>query len=89
VCRLVLREQMSLLSTSGSANGCGEQPVSHLTCQGAAPPAAPWPQGRQGTCNRRVRGCAPQAAPRNLRVFEGPYTRPARPPEAHIFLGVG
>jgi hypothetical protein len=37
-----------------------------------------WAQGRQGTWNRRVRGCAPQAAPRNFRVFEGPYTRPAR-----------
>ena len=52
-------------------------------------------QGRQGTWNRRVRGCAPQAGPRNFRVFEGPYTRPARPPEAssagppeaYIFLG--
>ena len=39
-------------------------------------------QGRQGTWNRRVRGCAPQAGPRNFRVFEGLYTRPARPPEA-------
>jgi hypothetical protein len=47
--------------------------------------------------NRRVRGCAPQAAPRNFRVFEGPCTRPARPPEAssagppeaYIFWGVG
>jgi hypothetical protein len=48
--------------------------------------------------NRRVRGaCAPQAGPRNFRVFEGPYIRPARPPEAssagppeaYIFLGVG
>jgi hypothetical protein len=56
-------------------------------------------QGRQGTWNRRVRGCAPQAAPRNFRVFEGAYTRPATPharppeassagpPEAYIFLG--
>jgi hypothetical protein len=33
------------------------------------------------------RGCAPQAAPRNFRVFEGPCTRAARPPEAYIFLG--
>jgi hypothetical protein len=39
-------------------------------------------QGRQGTWNRRVRGCALQVARRNFRVFEGPCTRPARPPEA-------
>ena len=26
---------------------------------------------RQGAWNRRARGCAPQAAPRNFRVFEG------------------
>jgi hypothetical protein len=48
-----------------------------------------------GTWDRRARGCAPQAAPRNSRAFEGLCTRPTRPreassagpPGAYIFLG--
>jgi hypothetical protein len=36
-----------------------------------------------------VRACRRARGPRDFRVFEGPCTRPARPPEAHIFWGVG